>query len=195
MQHASCPQNKKTPYVLQTFHISWVFCSAISSQQTNCFYRADWELKKSWMSWQPYLTSGTWHNWVTQNCTQGFVGPCIAHKPHPGFPRKLTQPRAQPIAVLNRKLSSRLCRWHPMRYSSNISMPLQIRTFLRRGVAKLITKARGVFDPKLAYPFCNLPLKFAESIPSCSRSDRAALHPPYGERAPSKPLSLRKRRD
>ena len=24
----------------------------------------------------PYLTCGTWHNWVTQNCTQGFVGPC-----------------------------------------------------------------------------------------------------------------------
>ena len=24
----------------------------------------------------PYLTSGTWHYWVTQNCTQGFVGPC-----------------------------------------------------------------------------------------------------------------------
>ena len=48
----------------------------------------------------------------------------------------------------------------------------------------------GVFDPKLAYPFYNLPLKFAESIPSCSLSDRAALHPPYGERAPSKPLSL-----
>ena len=26
---------------------------------------------------EPYLTCGTWHNWVTQNCTQGFVGPCI----------------------------------------------------------------------------------------------------------------------
>ena len=25
----------------------------------------------------PYLTSGTWHYWVTQNCTQGFVGSCI----------------------------------------------------------------------------------------------------------------------
>ena len=25
---------------------------------------------------EPYLTCGTWHNWVTQNCTQGFVGPC-----------------------------------------------------------------------------------------------------------------------
>ena len=24
----------------------------------------------------PYLTCGTWHNRVTQNCTQGFVGPC-----------------------------------------------------------------------------------------------------------------------
>ena len=24
-----------------------------------------------------YLTYGTWHNWVTQNCTQGFAGPCI----------------------------------------------------------------------------------------------------------------------
>ena len=23
-----------------------------------------------------YLTCGTWHNWVTQNCTQGFAGPC-----------------------------------------------------------------------------------------------------------------------
>ena len=23
----------------------------------------------------PYLTRGTWHNLVTQNCTQGFAGP------------------------------------------------------------------------------------------------------------------------
>ena len=27
---------------------------------------------------EPYLTCGTWHNWVTQNCTRGFVGPCIS---------------------------------------------------------------------------------------------------------------------
>ena len=26
---------------------------------------------------EPYQTCGTWHDWVTQNCTQGFVGPCI----------------------------------------------------------------------------------------------------------------------
>ena len=25
---------------------------------------------------EPYLTCGTWHNWVTQNYTQVFVGPC-----------------------------------------------------------------------------------------------------------------------
>ena len=25
---------------------------------------------------EPYLTYGTWHNWVTQNCTQRFAGPC-----------------------------------------------------------------------------------------------------------------------
>ena len=25
---------------------------------------------------EPYLTYGTWHNLVTQNCTQGFAGPC-----------------------------------------------------------------------------------------------------------------------
>ena len=26
---------------------------------------------------EPYLTCGTLQNWVTQNCTQGFVRPCI----------------------------------------------------------------------------------------------------------------------
>ena len=25
---------------------------------------------------EPYLNCGTWQNWVTQNCTQGFVRPC-----------------------------------------------------------------------------------------------------------------------
>ena len=25
---------------------------------------------------ESYLTCGTWQNWVTQNCTQGFAGPC-----------------------------------------------------------------------------------------------------------------------
>ena len=28
---------------------------------------------------EPYLTYGTWHNWVTQNCTQGFAGPCTGN--------------------------------------------------------------------------------------------------------------------
>ena len=27
---------------------------------------------------EPYLTCGTWHKWVTQNCTQGFAGPCMS---------------------------------------------------------------------------------------------------------------------
>ena len=26
---------------------------------------------------ESYLTCGTCQNWVTQNCTQGFAGPCI----------------------------------------------------------------------------------------------------------------------
>ena len=26
---------------------------------------------------ESYLTCGTWQNWVTKNCTQGFAGPCI----------------------------------------------------------------------------------------------------------------------
>ena len=25
---------------------------------------------------ESYLTYGTWQSWVTQNCTQGFAGPC-----------------------------------------------------------------------------------------------------------------------
>ena len=32
---------------IQVRHISWAFCSAISGQQTNCFYLADWEQKNA----------------------------------------------------------------------------------------------------------------------------------------------------
>ena len=58
---------------------------------------------------EPYLTCGTWHNWVTQNCTQGFVGPCTAGVwLLDGQSRIITKLRAVPKWLMSISTSSHL---------------------------------------------------------------------------------------
>ena len=73
--HASCQPNKKYQMFVNISYFMGVLLSDWRS--TNQLFLPSWlGSKKSWISWQPYLTYGTWQNWVTQHCTQGFAGPC-----------------------------------------------------------------------------------------------------------------------